>query len=90
MNDRDFFTTIQSAIMFCKNQIMSPTSFVSAEMKYFITVRTIRRLQEQQMITEKKKDESVAQDYINRFLDEYQQKQLKFGNDFEALQLLRE
>ena len=89
MNDRDFFNTIQSAIMFCKNQIMSSTSFVSAEMKYFITVRTIRRLQEQQMITDQK-DESVAQDYINRFLDEYQQKQLKFGNDFEALQLLRE
>jgi hypothetical protein len=58
-------------------------------MKYFITVRTIRRLQEQQMIIDQK-DESVAQDYINRFLDEYQQKQLKFGNDFEALQLLRE
>jgi hypothetical protein len=89
MNDRDFFTTIQSAIMFCKNQIMSPTSFVSAEMKYFITVRTIRRLQEQQMIIDQK-DESVAQDYINKFLDEYQQKQLKFGNDFEALQLLKE
>ncbi len=89
MNDRDFFNTIQSAIMFCKNQIMSLTSFVSAEMKYFITVRTIRRLQEQQMIIDQK-DESVAQDYINRFLDEYHQKQLKFGNDFEALQLLRE
>ncbi len=89
MNDRDFFNTIQSAIMLCKNQIMSSTSFVSAEMKYFITVRTIRRLQEQQMIIDQK-DESVAQDYINRFLDEYQQKQLKFGNDFEALQLLRE
>ena len=89
MNNRDFFNTIQSAIMFCKNQIMSSTSFVSAEMKYFITVRTIRRLQEQQMIIDQK-DESVAQDYINRFLDEYQQKQRKFGNDFEALQLLRE
>ena len=89
MNDRDFFNTIQSAIMFCKNQIMSSTSFVSAEMKYFITVRTIRRLQEQQTIIDQK-DESVAQDYINRFLDEYQQKQRKFGNDFEALQLLRE
>ncbi len=74
MNDRDFFNTIQSAIMFCKNQI---------------TVRTIRRLQEQQMIIDQK-DESVAQDYINRFLDKYQQKQLKFGNDFKALQLLRE
>jgi hypothetical protein len=89
MNDRDFFNTIQSTIMFCKNQIMSPTSFVSAEMKYFITVRTIRRLQEQQIIIDQK-DESVAQDYINRFLDEYQQNQLKFGNDLEALQLLRE
>ncbi len=88
MNDRDFLNTIQSAIMFCKNQIMSPTSFVSAEMKYFITVQTIRRLQEQQMIIDQK-DKSVAQDYINRYLDEYQQKQLKFGNDFEALQLLR-
>jgi hypothetical protein len=89
MNDTDFFNTIQSAIMFCKNQIMSPTSFVSAEMKFFIKVRTIRRLHEQQMIIDQK-DESVAQDYINKFLDEYQQKQLKFGNDFEALQLLRE
>ena len=58
-------------------------------MKCFITGRTIRRLQEQQMIIDQK-DESVAQDYINRFLDEYQQKQRKFGNDFEALQLLRE
>jgi hypothetical protein len=90
MNDTDFFNSIQSAIMFCKKkQIMSPASFVLAEMKFFIKVGTIRRLHEQQLIIDQK-DESVAHNYINKFLDEYQQKQLKFGNDFEALQLLRE
>jgi hypothetical protein len=89
MNDTDFFNTIQTAIMFCKNQIMSPTSFVSDEMKFYIKVRTIRRLHDQHLIIDQK-DEAVAQDYINKFLDEYQQKQLKFGNDFEALQQIIE
>jgi hypothetical protein len=89
MNNIDYFSKIQEAIMFCKNQIMSPTSFVSAEMKFYIKVRTIRRLHEKHLIVDQK-EESIVQDYINKFLDEYQQKQLKFGNDFEAIQQIKE